>query len=95
MGRHYAQCRTPIHTFEQSNVILERYCRKIILDQVHLFRGAIRSDFLFMDDNARPHRNAEAPNTLESGDINCKQWFGHFLELNSLKHVCDPLYRRI
>ena len=73
MSGHYTQCRTPLHIFERSNITLERYCREIILDHVHIFRDAINPTFQFMDYNARPHRNAQASNTLESEDINCMQ----------------------
>ena len=72
---HYAQCKTPLHNFE-------RGC---------LFRGEINADFLFMDNNARPHRNAEVSNTLESEDNNCMQWFAFPLDLNYVEHVCITL----
>ena len=44
--------RTQFDIFEQGNVTSQRYCREIILDHVHRFRGAVGSDFLFMDKNA-------------------------------------------
>ena len=59
MGRHYAQCKTPLHIFERGNVILERYFREFILDHVRLFMSVINPDFLFIDGNARSYRYAE------------------------------------
>ena len=49
--------RTPLHTFDRGNVTLERHSKEIILDHVRLFEDALTTDFLFTDDNERPHRN--------------------------------------
>ena len=57
VDRHNVQCKTPLHIFERGCVSLEQYCREITLDHVRLFKGVISKLFLFMDDNARPHRN--------------------------------------
>ena len=74
---------------------MERYCREIILDHVSLFRGDISADILFMGGNARPHRNAEVSNILESEDIKCMQWLAYSLHLNPILHVCYALCRRV
>ena len=51
--------RIPLYIFERLNVMLQQYCsRQIIQDHVRLFRNTVGSDFLFMDDNARSHKNA-------------------------------------
>ncbi|GFV10048.1 transposable element Tcb1 transposase, partial [Trichonephila clavipes] len=47
----------------------DRYCEEVLLPLVRLFRGAIGPDFMFMDDNARPHRTLAAEELLESEDI--------------------------
>ena len=72
---------------------LELYCRKIILDHVFLSRSVISPYFLLMVDNACPHRNTEASDTLETEDINYRQWLANSLDLNPIKHVCDASYR--
>ncbi|GFX35321.1 transposable element Tcb1 transposase [Trichonephila clavipes] len=47
--------RTDLHA--QSVTMTGHIYRDVILEQhVHLFRGAMGAEFLFMDDNARPHR---------------------------------------
>ncbi|GFU37546.1 transposable element Tcb1 transposase [Trichonephila clavipes] len=44
--------------------------RDVILEQpVHLFRGAMGAEFLFMDDNARPHRANIVDECLQYEDI--------------------------
>ncbi|GFW32496.1 DDE_3 domain-containing protein [Trichonephila clavipes] len=46
--------------------------RDVILEQhVRLFRGAIGAEFLFMDDNAPPHRANIVDECLQSEDITC------------------------
>ena len=70
---------------------MERYCTEIILDHVHLFMSAISPDTLFTDDNALPHRNAEALITAESEDINTMQRHVSSLDLNPIQYVCNAL----
>ena len=65
VGKHYAQFKTSLHNIEWGNATLKQYWRVIILDHTRLFMGTISPDFLFMDDNKRPHRNAEASSTVE------------------------------
>ncbi|GFV54497.1 transposable element Tc3 transposase [Trichonephila clavipes] len=48
--------------------------RDVILEQhVGLFRGAMGAEFLFMDDNARPHRANIVDECLKSEDITLAQ----------------------
>ncbi|GFV35905.1 uncharacterized protein TNCV_2866641 [Trichonephila clavipes] len=47
----------------------DRYYEEVLLPHVHLFRGAIGPDFIFMDDNARAHRTLAVEELLESEDI--------------------------
>ncbi|GFV56568.1 transposable element Tcb2 transposase [Trichonephila clavipes] len=48
--------------------------RDVILEQhVRLFRGAMGAEFLFMDDNARPHRANIVDECLQSEDITPRQ----------------------
>ncbi|GFW27178.1 transposable element Tcb2 transposase [Trichonephila clavipes] len=61
--------RTELHIFDRGSVIGDRYCEEVLLLHVRLFRGAIGSDFIFMDDNARPHRTLAVKELLESEDI--------------------------
>ncbi|GFX54929.1 transposable element Tcb2 transposase [Trichonephila clavipes] len=48
--------RTELPDFDRGSVTGDRYCEEVLLPHVRLFRGAIVSDFIFMEDNARPHR---------------------------------------
>lgn len=70
-----ALCTMAEHRFiSLSKVPLnQRYFREIILGHVRLFRSAVDPDFLFIDDNARPHRTAEVSDTFKSENIECME----------------------
>ncbi|GFX39022.1 transposable element Tcb1 transposase [Trichonephila clavipes] len=85
--------KTELHIFDRGFVIGDRYCEKVLLPHVRLFRGAIGPDFIFMDDNARPHRAVEE--LLESEDITRMDWPAYSPDLNPIEHVRDVLGRRI
>ncbi|GFX47763.1 DDE_3 domain-containing protein [Trichonephila clavipes] len=62
--------------------------RDVILEQhVHLFRGAMGADFLFMDDHARPHRANIVDECLQSEDITRMDWPAYSPDLNPIQHV--------
>ncbi|GFV27500.1 transposable element Tcb2 transposase [Trichonephila clavipes] len=60
--------------------------RDVILEQhVRLFQGAMGAEFLFMDDNARPHHANIVDECLQSEDITLMDWpaYSPGLESNS------------
>ncbi|GFS93305.1 transposable element Tcb2 transposase [Trichonephila clavipes] len=60
--------RTDLHA--QSVTMTGHIYRDVILEQhVRLFQGAMGAEFLFMDDNARPHRENIVDECLQSKDI--------------------------
>ncbi|GFW65590.1 DDE_3 domain-containing protein [Trichonephila clavipes] len=62
--------------------------RDVVLEQhVHLFRGAMDAEFLFMDDNARPHRANIVDECLQSEDIPSMDWPAYSSDLNRIEHV--------
>ncbi|GFS83162.1 transposable element Tcb1 transposase [Trichonephila clavipes] len=68
--------------------------RDVILEQhVRLFRGAMAAEFLFMDDNARPHRANIVDECLQSEDITRMDLQAYSLDLNPIEHVWDMLDR--
>ncbi|GFU53873.1 transposable element Tcb2 transposase [Trichonephila clavipes] len=79
----------------KGSVIGDRYCEEVLLPHVHLFRGTIGPDFIFMDDNARPHRTLAVEELLESEDITRMDWIAYSPDLNPIEHVWDALGRRI
>ncbi|GFW10408.1 transposable element Tcb2 transposase [Trichonephila clavipes] len=87
--------RTELHIFDRGSVIEDRYCKEVLLPHVRLFRGAIGPDFIFMDDNTRPHRTLAVEELLESEDISRMDWPAYSPNLNPIEHKWDALGRRI
>ncbi|GFW03962.1 transposable element Tcb1 transposase [Trichonephila clavipes] len=53
------------------------------------------AEFLFMDENALPHRTNIVNECLQSEDITRMDWSAYSLDLNPIEHVWDMLGRRI
>lgn len=87
--------RTPLHVFDEGSVTAQRYRDEVLEPYVRLFRGAAGPDFLFMDDNARPHRAHIVDDFLEEEDIRRMNWPAKSPDLNPIEHVWDGLGRAI
>ncbi|KFM62434.1 Transposable element Tcb1 transposase, partial [Stegodyphus mimosarum] len=86
--------RTDLHV--QIETMTSQLYRDIILEQhVRLFRGAMGSQFVFMEDNARPHRANIVSECLQSEDITRMDLPAFSPDLNPVEHVWDMLGRRV
>ncbi|GFX00093.1 transposable element Tcb2 transposase [Trichonephila clavipes] len=87
--------RTPLHVFRSGSVTGQIYRDEVLDPYVRLFRGAYGRDFLFMDDNARPHRANLVDEFLESEDIKRIPWPANSPDLNLIENLWDYLGRAI
>ncbi|GFX65563.1 transposable element Tcb1 transposase [Trichonephila clavipes] len=71
------------------------YWDVILKQHIRLFRGAMGAEFLFMDDNARPHHANIVDECLQSEDITRMDWPAYSTDLNPKEHAWDMLVRRI
>ncbi|GFX78536.1 transposable element Tcb1 transposase [Trichonephila clavipes] len=86
--------RTNLHV--QSVTMTGHIYRDVILEQhVRLFRGGMGAEFLFTDDNARPHLANIVDESLQSEDITRMDWPAYSLDLNPIEHEGDMFGRRI
>ncbi|GFS61994.1 transposable element Tcb1 transposase [Trichonephila clavipes] len=80
------ESRTDLHV--QSVTITGHIYQDVILEQhVRLFRGAMGAEFLFMDDNTRPHRTNIVDECLLSEDITRMDSPAYSPDLNPIEHV--------
>ncbi|GFV86749.1 transposable element Tcb1 transposase [Trichonephila clavipes] len=86
--------KTDLHA--QSVTMTGHIYRDVILEQhVRLFWCAMGAEFLFMDDNARPHRANIVDECLQLKDITRMDSLAYSPDLNPLEYGWDMLGRRI
>ncbi|GFV38161.1 DDE_3 domain-containing protein [Trichonephila clavipes] len=74
----------------QSVLMIGHIYRDVILQQhVRLFRGAMGAEFLFMDNNSRPHHANIIDECLQSEYITRMDWPGYSPVLNPIENVWD------
>nr|CAH7760557.1 unnamed protein product [Callosobruchus chinensis] len=62
---------------------------------VQPLRNEIGDQFIFMEDNARPHRTRAVQQALENGNIARLEWPPMFPDMNPIEHVWDYVSRAI
>ncbi|GFU57431.1 transposable element Tcb2 transposase [Trichonephila clavipes] len=87
--------RTDLHFFDTGSVTAQRYRDEVLEPYVRLFRGAVGSDFIFMDDNAPCHQAVLIDDFLETENIHRMSCPENYPDLNPIEHVWDMLGRQI
>ncbi|GFX80780.1 transposable element Tcb1 transposase [Trichonephila clavipes] len=84
---------TKLHVFDKGSVTGDFYCKAVILPHVVYSEVAIGPDFVFMDDNARPHWTADVQQLLESENITLMDLPAFSPVLTPIEHVWKALGR--
>nr|CAH7730502.1 unnamed protein product [Callosobruchus chinensis] len=71
------------------------YLQNIINAIVQRLRNEIGDQFIFMDDNARPHLTRAVQPALENGNISRLEWPVVSPDMNPIEHVWDYVLRAI
>nr|CAH7761922.1 unnamed protein product [Callosobruchus chinensis] len=71
------------------------YLQNIINAIVQPLRNEIGDQFIFMDDNARPHRTTAVQQALENGNLPRLEWPAMSPDMNPIQHVWDYVSRAI
>nr|CAH7739400.1 unnamed protein product [Callosobruchus chinensis] len=71
------------------------YLQNIINAIVQPLSNGIGDQFIFMDDNATPHRTRAVQQALENGNIAKLEWLAMSPNMNPIEHVWDYVSRAI
>lgn len=82
---------TPLHAFVAGTVTVHPYRDKILEADLRLFRCAVSSDFIFLDNNAKPLRGILVDDFLEEENILLMNWPSRSLDQNPIEHIWDSL----
>lgn len=76
-----------LNVFHGRILIALRYRTGVLEPCVRIFRSAVDPQFIFMEDNARPHMNELVKEYLEAEDTECMKWPVKFANLNPIDHL--------
>lgn len=77
----------------EGNLNANRYVREVLAPQVVQYAGAVGDGFVFMDDNAQPHRGRVVDEILEGQGIERMEWPTNSPHLNPLENLWAQLKR--
>ena len=74
--------------FPPGRLTARRYVDKVLEPHIVPYAAAIGDEFVFMDDNARPHRARVADQFLEGNGIEHMEWPARSPDCNPIENLC-------
>lgn len=79
--------RSLLHVFDAGSDTTQRYRDEVLKASVRFPRGAVGTDFLFLDDNVRSYRVPIVDHFLEEEDIRHRNWPAKAPDIIPIEHV--------
>jgi transposase len=89
------EAHTDLVFVENGAMTAHRYVLECVESDVVPYASFIGENFLFMDDNARPHMARIVVRYLEQVGIRLLPWSANSPDLNPIEHVWDFLGKRV
>ena len=86
---------TELYVIQNAHLAGERYRNEILDAHARPYAGAIGTDYLLMDDNARPHRTMVMDQYLDTDAIERMDWPARSPDPNPIEHAWGMLQRAL